>query len=132
MDKRQYYPPTPAVSHSSYCCFPNRGILSTKCGRVTIVNRLIALRNTISLSADYLIVSADFLIVSADFLIVSADFLIVSADALIVATATMRKAKNVYALSSPSILFFCCRGKVNTLSTSPRIPPRFGSGIIRG
>ena len=50
------------------------------------------LRNTISLSADYLIVSADYLIVSAD--------------ALIVATATMRKAKNVYALSSPSILFF--------------------------
>ena len=85
MDKRQYYPPTPAVSHSSYCCFPNRGILSTKCGRITIANRLIALRNTISLSAD---------------------FLIVSADALIVATATMRKAKNVYALSSPSILFF--------------------------
>ena len=125
MDKRQYYPPTPAVSHSSYCCFPNRGILSTKCGRVTIVNRLIALRNTISLSADYLIVSADYLIVSAD-------FLIVSADALIVATATMRKAKNVYALSSPSILFFCCRGKVNTLSTSPRVPPRFGSGITRG
>ena len=99
MDKRQYYPPTPAVSHSSYCCFPNRGILSIKCGRITIANRLIALRNTISLSAD-------FLIVSADYLIVSADFLIVSADALIVATATMRKAKNVYALSSPSILFF--------------------------
>ena len=83
------------------------------------------LRNTISLSAD-------FLIVSADFLIVSADFLIVSADALIVATATMRKAKMCMLSALPAFYFFCCRGKVNTLSTSPRVPPRFGSGITRG
>ena len=90
MDKKQYYSPTPAVSHSSYCCFPNRGILSTKCGRVTIVNRLIALRNTISLSAD---------------------FLIVSADALIVATAAMRKAKMCMLSALPASYFFVVEEK---------------------
>ena len=54
------------------------------------LNRLIALRNTISLSAD---------------------FLIVSADALIVATAAMQKAKMCMLSALPASYFFVVEEK---------------------